>query len=62
MQRGCDGLKYGLIAWKSDPTLARNQSVTHPDGEFTSRPLDDLRFDAEFFFEQRRYPSSARRV
>ena len=52
-------MKHRLVAGESDPTLTCDKFVSDPDGKFTGFTADRFNVDTQFFFEQRRYPSSA---
>jgi len=59
IEGGAHGLKYCLVAGESDPTLTCDEFVSDPDGKLAGFTADRFNVDTQFFFEQRRYPSSA---
>jgi len=59
---GPHGFKHLLITRKSNPAFGRYESITYPNGELSGFSANSFDFDTEFFFEQRRYTSSAGRV
>ena len=59
IEGGTHSLKYRLVAGKSYPALARHDFVSDPDSKLAAVTGDCFNVDTEFFFEQRRYPSSA---
>jgi len=58
-KRGPHRFQHPLIARKSNPTLAGDEFVIDPHGEFSVCPSDRFDLDSEFLLEQRRYTSSA---
>jgi hypothetical protein len=66
MRSALDGnancVEHLLIAGKSNPALPGNNLIADPDREFAGLPADCFDVNAEFFLEQRRYPSSARGI
>ena len=59
---GSHGLKHLLIGWKPEPAFLCDAAVIDPNGEFSRLAAGCFCIDAEFFFEQRCYPSSAGRI
>ena len=53
-------LKYGWIAWKSNPAFSCDELITDPHCQLACLCADGFDFDIEFLLEQRRNTSSAR--
>jgi hypothetical protein len=51
-----------LIARKSNPALLGDEPVIDPNSELAGLSADCFGVDVEFFLQQRRYTSGARRI
>jgi hypothetical protein len=62
MNCGAHSLEDLLVTRKSNPALLGHHLVADPDRELTGLSADGFDVNTEFLLQQRRYPSSARRI
>src|SRR5262245_28785203 len=51
--------EHSLVAWKSQPTFAGDEFISHPDRKLTGVAINRFDLRTELFGKQRRHPGSA---